>query len=219
MKEVRLIKRTHPVSYQELFAEQLRVHEAVRTGEAPNTLFLLEHNPVITLGRRARVEHILADKETLAAAGVDCVETDRGGDVTYHGPGQLVAYPILNLNEWRLSVDWYLRALEETLITLLHSYGVTAERMEGYTGVWVEGAKVAAIGVGVRQWVTWHGIALNVAPNEAHWQLIIPCGIKDKAVTTLSRLLQPCPPMEEVMDRFTVAFAQVFQCKVNSHAP
>lgn len=216
MKQVRFIRFNAPVEYAAMAASQQAACEALAAGAVPNTVFLLEHAPVITLGRRAKREHVLLDEAGLARLGIQRVETDRGGDVTYHGPGQMVAYPILDLNDWRTSVDWYLRALEETVLRVLHGYGLRGERAEGFTGVWVDGAKVAAIGVGVRHWITWHGVALNVNPKEAHWQAIVPCGIKDKPVTSLARLLNSCPDMAEVMDRFTRAFCEVFQCEAAS---
>lgn len=216
-RQVRFIKYGGPVKYTAMLQRQQAARDALAAGGAPNTVFLLEHTPTITLGRRARPEHILADAETLERMGIQVVETDRGGDVTYHGPGQMVAYPVLDLNQWSPSVDRYLRALEETLIQLLYEYGVSGKRMEGYTGVWVNGAKVAAIGIGVRHWITWHGLALNVGPDETHWTTIIPCGIQDRPVTSLARLLGRAVDMEEVMARFIRAFGDVFQCEADCH--
>jgi len=218
-RQVRFITFDGPVEYGAMIARQEAAREAFTSGTGCNTVFLLEHVPVITLGRRAKREHVLLDADGLARLGIQLVETDRGGDVTYHGPGQMVAYPVLDLNGWRPSVDWYLRALEETLIRLLEVYGLRGERVEGFTGVWVDGAKVAAIGVGVRQWITWHGVALNVNPDEKHWRAIIPCGIKDKPVTSLSNLLDPCPSMAEVMTRFREVFTAVFECEAAPDEP
>lgn len=191
--------------------DRLRARQrAVEGRAAPNTLFLLEHTPVITFGRNGRREHILADAEGLAAEGIAVIETDRGGDVTYHGPGQLIAYPVLDLSQWRCSVGWYLRTLEEVLIRLLTEYGLQGERLPGYPGVWISGAKVAAIGISIHRWVTSHGIAFNVRPNLDHFRLIIPCGIGDKPVTSLERLLGRAPAMAEVMNRFEGRFREVF---------
>lgn len=183
---------------------------AVISGSASGALLLVEHTPVITLGRNSHPSHLLARPEALARLGVEVVEADRGGDVTYHGPGQLVAYPILDLSLWRKSVNWYLRTLEEVLIEVLAEYGLRGERAVGLTGVWVAGAKVAAIGVGLRRWVTYHGIALNVDPNLEHFGLIVPCGIPDKPVTSVARLLATPPTMAEVADRFIAAFQRHF---------
>ncbi len=216
-RQVRFIKYGSLVDYTVMLQRQQAARDALAAGGAPNTVFLLEHTPTITLGRRARPEHILADAEILERMGIRVVETDRGGDVTYHGPGQMVAYPVLDLNQWSPSVDGYLRALEETLIQLLHEYGVSGKRVDGYTGVWADGAKVAAIGIGVRHWITWHGLALNVDPNERYWATIIPCGIQDKPVTSLARLLGRTVDMEEVKARFIRAFSEVFQCETDCH--
>jgi lipoyl(octanoyl) transferase len=183
---------------------------AVEAGGAPSALFLLEHSPVITLGRRWRPEHLLLTRDEFAARGIEVHETDRGGDVTYHGPGQMVAYPVLDLNQWQPSIQWYLRSLEDVLIRQLASYGLQAERMPGFTGVWVGGAKVAAIGIGTHRWVTFHGVALNVNPKMDHFQLIVPCGITDKPVTTLAALLGKPPTMHQAMADFDREFRKCF---------
>ena len=199
-----------PVPYGDAFEIQRARRDAVERGEAPDTVFLLEHAPVITLGRKADAAHVLASPEKLAELGVALCPSDRGGDVTYHGPGQMVAYPILDLRRRRCSVQWYLRSLEEALIRLLADYDIMAERLEGHTGVWVGNEKIAAVGVGIRQWVTFHGAALNVAPDWGHWSLIVPCGIRDRGLASMERLLGHTPPMAEVMDRFERAFLDVF---------
>ncbi len=198
-------------AYGAMLDRQLARHKAVVTGEASNTLYLLEHTPVVTLGREAHADNLLLADAAYAAEGIEVIESSRGGDVTYHGPGQLVAYPILNLNEWKLSVGWYLRTLESVLIDLLADYGLPGERVEGLTGVWVNGAKVAAIGVGLRRWTTFHGIALNVAPNMAHFKTIIPCGIADKPVTSLAMLLDASPTVDTCAARFDHHFRRRFE--------
>ena len=197
--------------YGAAYEMQCTRRDEVESGKAPNTLYLLEHKPVITLGRKAEAHHILRTREELTEMGIDVFEADRGGDVTYHGPGQMVAYPILNLNEWRPAIRWYLRSLEEVLINQLAGYGLHAGRVEGYTGVWVDGAKVAAIGIGVRNWITFHGIALNVIPDMGHFGLIVPCGIVDKPVTSLEKLLGKAPMMQQVMEDFDRAFRNYFE--------
>ncbi len=209
-KSIETIRYGEPVGYARAMTAQMERQRAVEAGTLGNALFLLEHRPVITLGRSAHREHVLLSDEELAQRGIDLVEANRGGDVTYHGPGQLVAYPILNLSLWKKSIRWYLRALEEVLIDLLDGYGIRAGRQEGYTGVWVDGAKVAAIGIGVHNWVTFHGIALNVDPDMSHFQTIIPCGIADRPVTSLAALLGSPPPLAEVMDRFEQGFERHF---------
>ncbi len=196
--------------YASAHARQLALREAVARGDSPDTVLLLEHAPVITLGRRADPSHVVATPEKLQDLGIKTLPVDRGGDVTYHGPGQMVAYPILNLNQRKPSVGWYLRSVEQVVINLLAEYGLVGERLEGFTGVWVGGAKVAAIGVGVHQWVTFHGVALNVNPDMGHWGCIIPCGIADKPVTSLAALMGEAPGMAEMMEGFERCFRRVF---------
>ena len=209
--KLEVIQPAEPVPYREAHAMQLARRDAVARGEAGPALFLLEHPAVFTMGRNAHVHHLLRSREELAKQGIDVVETDRGGDVTYHGPGQLVAYPIIHLEHWNPSVPAYLRSLEQVLIDLIGDYGLVAERNPPYTGVWVDGAKVAAIGVAIHRWVTFHGIALNVAPNMEHWRLIVPCGIPDKPVTSLQNLLPRTPPMSEIESRFVEHFCRIFE--------
>lgn len=184
--------------------------DAVARAEAGNALYLVQHEPVITLGREWSPAHLLRSQAALATLGVAVAEAGRGGDVTYHGPGQLVAYPVLNLKHWQPSVGWYLRTLEEVLIDVCAGYGLDGVRVDGYTGVWVGGAKLAAIGVSVRQWVTSHGIALNIDPDMTHFGYIVPCGIADKPVTSLAELLGAPPPFEEVREHFRQAFYKRF---------
>lgn len=198
------------ISYEAAYQRQLERRAAVEAGEARNALFLLEHEAVMTLGRNAHREHLLKPVVALEQEGIAVVEADRGGDVTYHGPGQLVAYPILNLKEWRESIKWYLRTLEEVLIRQLGDYGLAAYRKEGLTGVWVDDAKVAAIGVGIHKWVTFHGIALNVDPDMAHFSYIVPCGIGDKPVASLTMLLEDPPSAAEAGADFERHFRSIF---------
>lgn len=200
-----------PVSYLTMLERQRETREAVQRGDAPHTLFLLVHPPVITCGRQTDTANLLRTPEWLNANNIDLAETDRGGDVTYHGPGQLVAYPILNLNALRPSVGWYLRRLEDALIGLLADYGIEGRRVEGLTGVWTRGAKIAAIGIGVREWVTFHGCALNIDPNLTHFAHIVPCGIADKPVTSMREQLSDAPPLPEVRGRFVEHFVRVFE--------
>ncbi len=216
MPFVNCVRIRGPVDYEAMLEQQQAARGAVASGDMPSTVFFLEHTPTITLGRKALSDHVLCDSAGLKAAGVKLVATDRGGDVTYHGPGQLVAYPVLDLNCWRQSVDWYLRTLEETVIRALAGYGLKGERNPPYTGVWVKGAKVAAVGIAIKQWISWHGFALNVNPNMEHWRLIVPCGIKNKPVTSLEKLLPETPPMEAVTDCCIAAFQEVFQCEVSN---
>lgn len=183
-----------------------------RAGQIPDQLLLLEHPHVITLGRGAHSDHILASPELREELGVDIVEVGRGGDVTYHGPGQLVGYPILDLKPDRKDVHRYLRDLEEVLIRVAASYGIRGWRSPGRTGVWTEDGKLAAIGVRVSSgWITSHGFALNVATDLGYFGTIVPCGIPDQAVASLGSILQQPPAMEEVEMRVAEAFDEVFE--------
>lgn len=218
-RAIQTIRFEQPMDYMAMLAIQKKRCQAVERGAAPHTLFLLEHTPVITLGRKSDPANVLLSKEDLARNGIALVETDRGGDVTYHGPGQLVAYPILALAAWKQSYRWYLRSLEAVIIALLRGYGLAAGRIEGFTGVWVNNAKVAAIGVGVHNWVSFHGLALNVSPNMDHFRLIVPCGIQDKPVGTLAAMMQPVPPMSRLMDDFDKAFRDYFEVSGGAPVP
>ena len=172
------------VPYVEALEWQRALAQARIERQVPHDLLLLlEHPPVVTLGRTAR------DRDLLDAAGIDVVEVERGGDVTYHGPGQLVGYPIFDLRRYRPDLHWYLRTLEQALIEALAALGVPAERKPGYTGVWTRGGtrKIASIGIHVKQWVTWHGFALNVTTDLSYFDRIVPCGIPGVVMTSVRR--------------------------------
>jgi lipoyl(octanoyl) transferase len=190
---------------------------ALHAGAASEALALLEHTPVYTFGMRARREHVLVPIEVLAARGAEVVETDRGGDVTFHGPGQLVAYPILDLRTRGLGPASYVRMLEACLITTLARFDVRAERVAGRPGVWVNAdgalAKIAAVGVRVREGVSTHGVALNVSTDLEWFEAIVPCGIADAGVTSMQRVLGVAPSMEIVMDEFAHVFVSVFDVR------
>lgn len=188
-------------------------------GAIDDTLLLLQHPPTYTLGRSTRAEHLLVAPSTLIREGVALVESDRGGDITYHGPGQVVGYPILKL--WRYGGDLlrYLRMLEETLIVALSAYGVSARRVAGLTGVWVGEEKIAAIGVKLTaSGVTLHGFALNVSTDLRAFSRIVPCGIADRGVTSLERLLGVAPAHHDVEDQVLRAFGAVFEVDVRVDA-
>jgi lipoate-protein ligase B len=210
-RAIEVIRIPRPIRYRDAYRAQEFRRLAVEQGRMGNALFILEHTPVITLGRRSQDGHLLESREELQNRDIELHQANRGGGVTYHGPGQLVAYPILNLKLWRPSIRWYLRYLEQVLMNLLVGYGLKGERIEGATGVWVGGAKIAAIGIGIHNWVTFHGLALNVAPDMSHFDLIVPCGIHDRPVTCLRQLLETAPPMPEVMSRFEQEFLDYFQ--------
>ena len=211
------VRRLGLLGYQEALDLQKELVERRRRGEIPDQLLLLEHPPVITLGVRARNsrEHVLESDESLSARGVNVFETGRGGDVTYHGPGQLVGYPIFDLKPDRCDVHQYVRDLEEALIRAVGTFGISAHRVNGLTGVWVgpEGAeeKLAAIGVRISRWITSHGFALNVNTRLEHFGLIVPCGISDRGVTSMERLLGRPISMDEVADAVVTAFREIFE--------
>ena len=176
--------------YGEMLELQRSVARARIGGEIDqDVLLLVEHPPVITLGRSSKDAHLLANPDQLRARGVDVFEVERGGDVTFHGPGQLVGYPIIDLKRHRQDLHWYLRQVEELLIRALAKFGIEGERVAQRTGVWTRGKKVASIGVHAREWVTWHGFALNVSTELSYFDLIVPCGIPDVQMTSLQREL------------------------------
>lgn len=197
--------------YADALAVQEDAVKARRAGEIPDTLFLVEHPHVITLGSSSHPEHVLVDADERARRGIELFDTGRGGDVTYHGPGQLVAYPILDLKPDRKDLHAYLRDLEGVVIDVVTSYGVAAERSEGQTGVWTPGGKIAAIGVRVSSgWITSHGLALNVRTDLSYFGTIVPCGIADREVTSLERELGREVPMDDVRGALVDAFCGRF---------
>ena len=181
------------------------------TGEIDeDLLLLLEHPPVVTLGRTAKESHIVSSPDRLRARGVEVHEVERGGDVTFHGPGQLVGYPIVDLKRHRQDLHWYLRQVEEALIVALADIGIDAERHGGYTGVWTQGRKIASIGVHARDWVTWHGFALNVTTDLSFFDLIVPCGIPQVQMTSVARELGREMTVGRMADVVSRAFGEVF---------
>lgn len=206
------VRRLGTVPYAEALELQKELVEARKTGAIPDQLLLLQHPPVITLGVKARSDrsHVLATDESLDEQGVELFETGRGGDVTYHGPGQLVGYPILDLRPDRCDVHRYVRDLEAALILVAESFGVQAGRVAGLTGVWVGDDKLAAIGVRISRWITSHGFAFNVGTDLSHFDLIVPCGITDRGVTSLDVLLGRAVPMVAVEEAAIAAMASVF---------
>jgi lipoyl(octanoyl) transferase len=206
------VRRLGRVPYAEGIELQRELVEDRRAGRVPDLLLLLEHPPVVTLGVKTRhsLAHVRETPAGLAARGVELHETGRGGDVTYHGPGQLVGYPILDLRPDRCDVHRYVRDLEEVLIRASAEFDVEAGRVPGLTGVWVGGAKIAAIGVRISRWITSHGFAFNVATDLSHFDLIVPCGIRDRGVTSLSLLLGRPVDLDEAADAVARAFQDVF---------
>jgi lipoyl(octanoyl) transferase len=186
-----------------------------KAGAIPDTLLLLEHPHVYTLGRNARRENLLVSAEWLASRGAQVFETDRGGDVTYHGPGQLVGYPIFDLTKHRRDISWYMRSLEEVFVRTARDFGIAADRSPGAPGVWVGNDKLVAMGVHLSRWVTSHGFALNVNTDLSYFDWIIPCGLPDKGVTSLAKLLGRPLEMEAVTERVVECFGAVFGLEVD----
>jgi lipoyl(octanoyl) transferase len=207
------IRRLGLIGYQEALDLQAGLVEQRRRGEIDDLLLLLEHPPVITLGVKTRNNrtNIVASDAQLDAAGVEVFQSGRGGDVTYHGPGQLVGYPIFDLNPARRDVHRYVRDIEQALLEAVATFGITAERVPGLTGIWVGNDKLAAIGVRISRWVTSHGFALNVSTNLSHFDLIVPCGIQGRGVTSMDVLLGRPVAMADVEAAVERAFVAVFE--------
>jgi lipoyl(octanoyl) transferase len=202
------------VDYASALALQQTLASDRKQGLIPDQLLLLEHPHVITLGRNGHLENLLASDDILARAGIAFHPTDRGGDVTYHGPGQLVGYPILDLRDWKRDVGAYVRAVEETIIATLADYGIAAGRIPKLTGVWVDGRKIAAIGVHLSRWVTSHGFALNVSTDLSYFQYIVPCGLT-RPVTSMAALGVRAS-LDEVGAKLAVHFARIFDCELEN---
>jgi lipoyl(octanoyl) transferase len=206
------VRRLGSVRYAEALALQQALVDERKAGRGRDVLLLLEHPHVITLGARsdAARSHVVATPERLEELGVELVATGRGGDVTYHGPGQIVGYPILDLRPDRRDVYRYVRNLEEVMIRVTAAHGIEAGRVGDLTGVWVGAEKIGAIGIRVSRWITSHGFAYNVGTDLDYFRLIVPCGIRDRGVTSLSRLLEREVPTSEVEDVFVRVFCEVF---------
>ena len=202
------------ISWVEAYALQQRIVAARKAGEIDDVFLLCEHPHVITLGRSANRANLLASEHVLRQKGVELHATNRGGDITYHGPGQIVGYPILNLNNIRRDVGWYVRTLEEVMIRASADFGVSAFRVPGKTGIWVKTLqseeKLAAIGVHISRWITSHGFAYNVSTDLRYFDLIIPCGIADRKATSLEKLLGRGVSLDEVKPHLIQHFAELF---------
>jgi lipoyl(octanoyl) transferase len=204
------------IEYGEAFRLQQRLVEQRKQGLIPDQFLIVEHPHTVTLGRNGRKEHLLADEATLRGAGISFYPTDRGGDVTYHGPGQVVGYPILDLREWKRDVVAYVRAVEQILIDSMREFGLDAGRVPGWTGVWVHGRKIAAIGVHISRWITSHGFALNVTTDLSYFRYIVPCGLA-QPVTSM-RELGVGSDRPEVVASLVRHFAATFECEIISAA-
>ena len=198
---------------------QKQLVQSIQKGEATDTLILLEHPPVFTIGKSGKDANLLIDKNVLDKVGAETFRVDRGGDITYHGPGQLVGYPIMNLRKYKCDIKWYINRIEEVLIRTVAHYGIEAGRIKGLTGVWVGDKKISAIGARISKWVTSHGFALNVNTDLDYFKLIVPCGIRDKGVTSMSKILGNSIDIEDVKDRVTAEFGEAFGCKMIQESP
>ena len=213
------LRNLHLITYENAMNLQEKLVQMRQHDEIPDQLLLLEHPPVITLGRGGDAANLLAPPEALERQHVRFFETTRGGDITYHGPGQLVGYPIVHLGEGRRDIRRYVTAVEEVLIQTVAEYGIEAERVEGRRGIWVGNEKIAAIGVRIARWVTSHGFALNVNTNLDHFRLITPCGLHGTGVTSIAKMLGRAVPLDEVREIAAQKFAEVFERELVDVAP
>ena len=202
------------LDYLKAWDLQKKIFQDRRDGKTGDILLLLQHPHTYTIGKSGKAEHLLVSREALADKGIFVYDIDRGGDITYHGPGQLVGYPIISLTENKLSISDYVRNLEEVIIITMAEYGVEAGRIKGLTGVWLGNSKIAAIGVKVSHWLTMHGFALNVNTDLEYFNYITPCGIKDKGVTSLSRIMGKQVESGEVAKKTVENFGKVFNMEM-----
>lgn len=201
---------------EERLKEKTELKRAGKSGLVTNELYFVEHNPVFTLGKSGHEEHVLLSPEQLSRKGIEYFHINRGGDITFHGPGQIVGYPVFDLEQFKTDLGWYLRSLEEVIIRTIAEYGITGERSKGETGVWIEPGrkgyerKICAMGIRCSRWVTMHGFALNVNTDLNYFNYIIPCGIQGKQVTSLQKELKITIPTEEVKEKLKHHFTEVF---------
>ena len=192
--------------YNETWKLQKQLQSKRILGEIKDHFLLVEHPPVFTLGKNASKEHIISNLDD-----VSIIQTDRGGNITFHGPGQLVGYPILDLNHYKRSITWYMRELEQLIIDVLCEYDIDANRKKGLTGIWVKNKKIAALGVRISKWVTMHGFSLNINPDLNYYEYIIPCGIKEYGVTSMAKIMDSeVPSMDEIKTKMTKRFTKNF---------
>ncbi|MEO8538158.1 MAG: lipoyl(octanoyl) transferase LipB [bacterium] len=203
-------------SYEEVHRLQQRLQSQRREGHGSDTLLLTEHRPVFTLGRSHPRPDLRVEETTVRQYGIDIVQTERGGDITYHGPGQLVAYGIVDLRGWNVGVLDYVRGLEDVVIGVLADWGIRGIRSEVGRGVWIEDRKIASLGLNVRRWVTMHGIALNIDPDMGHWELINACGMRDAEITSMANEAGKQVPYQEVLEAFVFHFGRVFEAEMRN---
>jgi lipoyl(octanoyl) transferase len=202
------------IDYDKCYKLQLKLWRARLDEEIPDTILLLEHPPVITLGQSGNQQNILVSREELAQKGISMFFSDRGGDVTYHGPGQLVAYPIFDLRKRNRDLHQFVYDLEEVILRTLRDFKINGQRDENHPGIWVQQAEIAALGLRIRNWVTMHGLALNVNTDLEHFSLINPCGFSDRKATSMSKLLSGKVPIEEVKIKMLTHFSEVFDMQI-----
>jgi len=217
--EMCVVYKVGLVEYGEAYQLQKRLQRKRLDGEISDVLLLLEHPPTLTIGRSGTLENVLASREQLTQEGISLFFIERGGDVTYHGPGQLVGYPIIDLSKRGKDIHRYVHDLEDVLMRTLKDFSITAARDESHAGVWVQQQEVAAIGVSIRRWVTMHGFALNVNPNLEHFSFINPCGLSDRKATSMSQLLGREVPMEAVIKQIVAHFSEVFETRIEIGSP
>jgi len=203
--------KSYGMDYRQAYQLQRELLTLRQKGEIEDTLFLTSHPHVITIGRAGSRDNLLVSEDFLQTCRIEVVPIERGGDVTYHGPGQVVGYPIIDLGRLEKDLHRYVYRLEQIIIDLLKEFKVNAGRIEGLTGVWVGNNKIAAVGIAVSKWVTWHGFALNVAPNLSYFNYIIPCGIPDKGVTSLQGILGYEISIEDVEEKLIEKFQEQFE--------
>jgi len=208
------VRQLGAIEYREAYGLQKALLQERLRGRIADTLLLLEHPPTITVGKSGKLENVLASPAELASAGVSLIFTDRGGDVTYHGPGQIVGYPILDLRERDRDAHRYVHSLEEVLIRTLADYSIGSGRDHNHAGVWVNDEEIAALGLSIRRWITMHGFALNVNTDLNHFTLINPCGFANKTATSMARLIGHELPIDEVTERLLAHFAEVFEVEL-----
>ena len=210
MKNITII-RAGRSGYRQMWDMQRTLYQRVLSENAGPYLILTEHDPVITIGKSGSRQNLLVNTRYLETRAIDVIENDRGGDITFHGPGQIVGYPIINLADFKKDIHWYLRSLEEVIIKTLDLFGLKSIRNDGLTGVWIENRKICAIGVKTSRWITMHGFALNVNTELDHFDLIVPCGIRDKSVTSISSELGNTIDLNDVMNKVISQFENVFE--------
>jgi lipoate-protein ligase B len=198
------------IEYEKAYELQKRIWAEKAAGQEEDTLLLLEHTPTLTLGKSGKLKNLLVERDKLAEKGISLYFTDRGGDITFHGPGQLVVYPIIDLRKRGKDIHRYIHELQEAVIETLADFSIVGERDPKHVGVWVRKDKICAMGVAIHKWITMHGLALNIDPDLNAFSLITPCGIVDRGVTSMARLKESPPFIEDVINRFITHFSQVF---------